>query len=31
MARLEAEIEAETARLYDPQGYVDKSGERGRG
>ncbi|GGJ41610.1 lysophospholipid acyltransferase family protein [Neoroseomonas lacus] len=31
LAQLEAAIEAETARLYDPQGDVDKSGERGQG
>jgi 1-acyl-sn-glycerol-3-phosphate acyltransferase len=31
MAQLEAVIEAETSRLYSPEGHVDKSGEKGRG
>jgi 1-acyl-sn-glycerol-3-phosphate acyltransferase len=30
MSRLEEAIETETARLYNPQEYVDKSGERRR-
>jgi 1-acyl-sn-glycerol-3-phosphate acyltransferase len=31
MAQLEAAIETETARLFDPQGDVDNSGGKGRG